>query len=114
MNKLVQIVTDKNYKQEDDKKGRGVTKVSFVRTINIFRKYFSVSFIIIRNYFHFQDDLRKAQKQLKDLKKKMGEMELAHNQQIKRKDDELTELNSIITRETQLFQEKDMELQVKY
>ena len=41
-------------------------------------------------------------------------MELAHNQQIKRKDDELTELNSIITRETQLFQEKDMELQVKY
>ena len=58
--------------------------------------------------------MRKAQKQLKDLKKKMGEMELAHNQQIKRKDDELTELNSIITRETQLFQEKDMELQVKY
>ena len=56
--------------------------------------------------------MRKAQKQLKDLKKKMGEMELSHNQQIKRKDDELTELNSIITRETQLFQEKDMELQV--
>ena len=114
MNKLVQIVTDKNYKQEDDKKGRGVTKVSFVKTINIFRIYFSVSLITICNYFHFQDDLRKAQKQLKDLKKKMGEMELAHNQQIKRKDDELTELNSIITRETQLFQEKDMELQVKY
>ena len=44
----------------------------------------------------------------------MGEMELSHNQQIKRKDDELTELNSIITRETQLFQEKDMELQVIY
>lgn len=85
VNKLVQIVTDKNYKQEDDKKGRGVTK----------------------------DDLRKAQKQLKDLKKKMGEMELSHNQQVKRKDDELTELNSIITRETQLFQEKDMELQSK-
>ena len=42
----------------------------------------------------------------------MGEMELSHNQQIKRKDDEITELNSIITRETQLFQEKDMELQV--
>ena len=35
VNKLVQIVTDKNYKQEDDKKGRGVTKVSTINTINI-------------------------------------------------------------------------------
>ena len=72
----------------------------------------SNSNIMSHNIYQFQDDLRKAQKQLKDLKKKMGEMELSHNQQIKRKDDELTELNSIITRETQLFQEKDMELQV--
>lgn len=84
VNKLVQIVTEKNYKQEDDKKGR-VTK----------------------------DDLRKVQKQLKDTRKKKDELELAHTQALKRKDDEINELNTIITKETQLFQEKDMELQSK-
>ena len=59
-----------------------------------------------------KDELRKAQKQVKDIRKKMQEAENIHRQTIKNKEDEITSLQHVVSEETQRAQELHMELQV--
>ena len=59
-----------------------------------------------------KDELRKAQKQVKDIRKKMQEAENIHRQTVKNKEDEITSLQHVVSEETQRAQELHMELQV--
>ena len=59
-----------------------------------------------------KDELRKAQRQVKEIRKKMQEAENSHRVTIKHKEDEITSLQQVVTEETQRAQELHMELQV--
>ena len=59
-----------------------------------------------------KEELRKAQRQVKESKKKMDEAELQHRQTVKMKEEEVTSLQHMVTEETKRVQELHMELQV--
>ena len=59
-----------------------------------------------------KDELCKAQRQVKEIRKKMQDAENSHRVTIKNKEDEITSLQQVATEETQRAQELHMELQV--
>ena len=61
-----------------------------------------------------KEELRKAQRQVKEIKKKMDEHEMSHRQTVKMKEEEITSLQHMVTEETKRVQDLHMELQVSF
>ena len=61
----------------------------------------------------FQENLRKAQKTIKELEKKNHELEFNHSQTVKRLDNDKNDLEQRLYQEIRHVQQKEHELQVK-